>query len=918
MRRTAAFITHELRTQWRSLRFRVTAAAYVIAGSLPAALTYTRRSGGFFLIGSATYAQETMGVLPLLTAALAILLSLDGIGRERASGAWTTLALTDLTNAGYLVRRWIALLAVVVPLTAVPLLAAAGLAVAGGTPPAAPDAFWGPWLVHILPLAVLGTTLGLGLGTLGGNGMGMFVTAAVFLVGLPWLANRSLSHLGYGFRAPLVWLDLPAASFSVNRIARTFGDRDPERWIFPAPASEAGFDLGTLAEQSLADGCLFAMVAAAALGLAIARLRRTRPDLRPWSVRPDHPLRSFLRLVGKLRESLTLDPALAPADRIGLTLALLLAALSGAVVLARADRYDESVWRMVRAEMSPPEPMSRDVLPGLWTVEGTVAPDGRVALRVAGTLRNAGRTPERHLAFSLDREVKVAGIAADTGRVHPVRVWDRLLVELDPPLRPGERRELRFRLSGRPARTVFPDRPKPHRLVDHAFGAHQRSVFARDLIDFSPSYQVPSVSGYRVALSAEDLLPVPRYGPWTFTNDYGVDPRVADEVVFPKAEVRLSLAVPPGLFLADACGGMARRGRLESRCALPLSEVMVAGGRHRVLAGGATTGAAVAVFPGHRAAGELHLGFLARSSRMLGEAWPGLGGLDQTIVLEWPAEEIHDRGAYSWFFGRYWDPYQSFVRVQGRLIFLEERELIGSRPIDPEALVAEVVASRLAQRRRLDPDQQLFFRQFFRALALQRLGLGPERGAVVGPLTQRDLPLVLEAALKTSVPAYWRYRFPALLAALEHRTGREPLRAAVDELLSRAGERPATFEEFEEILRHHATEPVDGMIRDFFREARLPDLVLEDVRFRRAGDRWRATGRVRNRADGEAVCRVVLAAAVAPVETTVTIGTGGSVPFALETPHQPQAVFLDPDNECHRMVLLGAPRDRVFFEGGQP
>jgi hypothetical protein len=918
LRRTAAFIAYELRTQGRSLRFRVTAAVYVIAGSLPAALTYARRSSDLFLIGGATYAGETMHLLPLLTGALAILLSLDGIGRERSGGAWTTVALTDLTNAGYLFRRWIALLAVVVPLTAVPLLAAAGFAIAGGTPPAAPDAFWGPWLLHILPLAILGTTLGLGLGTIGGSGMGLFLTAAVFLVGFPWLVNRSLSHLGYSFGAPLAWLDLRTAGFSVSRIASAFNARDPDRWVFPAPATEAGFDLSTAAEQSLADGCLLAMVSAAALGLGIVRLRRTRPDLRPWTVREDHPLRSFLRVFGRLREAFTLDPALAPADRTGLTMALVLAALAGAVVLARADRYDESAWRMVRAEMNPPPPMSRDILPGLWTIEGTVTADGEVALRVAGTLRNAGRAPEAHLAFALARGLQVAGIAADAGRVRPVRIWDRLLVDLDPPLRPGESRELRFRLSGRPARTVFPDRPKPHRLVDQAFGAHQRSIFARDLIDFSPSYQVPAVSGYRVALRADDLLPVPRYGPWTFTNDYGVDPRVADEVVFPKAEVRLSLAVPPDLFLADACGGVAHGGRLESRCALPLAELMVAGGRHRVLTGGETAGTTVAVFPAHQGAGEIHLGFLARSARMLGEAWPGLGGLGQTVLLEWPDEAVHNRNPGFWFFDYYWEFDPRFVDVQGRLILLQEREIIGSRPIEPEALVAEVVASRLAQRRRLDPDQQLFFRRFFRALALQRLGLGPERGAVVGPLDQKDLPLIQEAALRTNVPAYWHHRFPALIAALEHRTGREPLRAAVDELLSREGDRPASFDEFEEILRRHATEPVDGLIRDFFRAPRMPELVLEDVAFRRTGDRWQATGRVHNLADGEAICRVVLAAAVTPVETTVTVETGGSVPFSLETPHRPQAVFLDPDNECHRMVRMGAPRDRVFFEGGRP
>jgi hypothetical protein len=72
---------------------------------------------------------------------------------------------------------------------------------------------------------------------------------------------------------------------------------------------------------------------------------------------------------------------------------------------------------------------------------------------------------------------------------------------------------------------------------------------------------------------------------------------------------------------------------------------------------------------------------------------------------------------------------------------------------------------------------------------------------------------------------------------------------------------------------------------------------------------------VRNLADGEAVCRVVLAAAVAPVETTITVGTGGSVAFSLETPHRPQAVFLDPDKECHRLVTSMVPQDQVFFKG---
>ncbi|HKH48719.1 MAG TPA: hypothetical protein VKM72_28980 [Thermoanaerobaculia bacterium] len=918
MRRTAAFILHELRTQGRSLRFRVAAGAYVTAGSLPAALTYLRRSGEFFRIGGATYASETMTVLPLLTGVLALLLSLDGIGRERSSGAWTTLGLTDLTNAGYLVRRWLALQVIVLPLSALPLLVTAGLVAAGGYPAPAPAVFWAPWLLHVLPLAALGVTLGLGLGTLGGNGMGAFVAAAVFLVALPWALNGALAPLGYRIQSPLRWLDHPSARLAVSRIAQVYGSLDDQGrfWLFPIPASEAGFDLSTRIEQSFADSLLPVLIAALAFGGAIARLRRTRPDLPPWTVRPAHPLRSFLQLSGRLRDAVLPDPALAPADRIAIALTLLLAAAAGAALLTRVDRYDERAWRMVRAEMNPPRPTPLDVLPGLWTVEGTVAADGEVALRVTGVMRNTGRSPQSHLAFALDEELKVREVAADAGRVRPTRVWDRLTVELDPPLAPGASRTLRFRLAGRPAQIAFAGRPKPERLVDPAFGGHQRARFDRDLIDLSPSYRIPAVSGYRVDLRAEDLLPVPRYGPWTFSNNYGY-PEVAAETVFPRAEVRLALAVPPGLFLADACGGVARGGRLESRCALPLHEVTVAGGRHQLLAGNGAGGAAVAVFPSHSAAGELHLGFLARGSRMLGEAWPGLGRLDGTVVLEWPDNSIHNRVPSYWFFSGE-GLNESFVEVRGRLIFLSEANLIQTRPIDPEALVAEVVSSRLSSRRRLDPDHPLFFLQLFRTLALQRLGLGPERGAVVGPLDLKDIPVVQVPALGEGYSAYWRLRFPALVAALEHRAGREPLRAAVDELLARGGDRPATFDEFAEILRRRAEQPVEGMFRDFFRAGRLPELVLEDVAFHRAGPGWRATGRVHNLADGEATCRVVLTAALTPAETTVTVGTGGTASFSLETQHRPQAVFLDPDHECHRMERKGAPRDRVFFEGGLP
>ena len=105
MRLTAAFVLHELRTQGRSLRFRVLAVAYVAFGSTPSVLAWSLRRDTGRPPGVATCMGEVMEVLPLLTAVLAVLLSLDLVGRERDEGAWSTVSLTGMTSAGYLLRR---------------------------------------------------------------------------------------------------------------------------------------------------------------------------------------------------------------------------------------------------------------------------------------------------------------------------------------------------------------------------------------------------------------------------------------------------------------------------------------------------------------------------------------------------------------------------------------------------------------------------------------------------------------------------------------------------------------------------------------------------------------------------------------------------------------------------------------------
>jgi len=277
VRLTAAFVAYELRTQARSLRFRAFAGLYALAGAMPAILIHALRSRNPFAIGQATYVDEVTAILPLLTAVLALLLSLDGVTREQGDGAWTTVTLCGVSNAGYLLRRWIALQALLVPLTALPLIAAAGIAAADGMQPLEPRVWAGPWLLLLVPIALCMSALGLGAGTIGGGPLSSLPLLAVLLAVLPALANEGLYRVRLVLDSPMAWLNLRRLAFSITRAAKAVQGRRDWGFEFPIPGSESGTDLAVLGIQSLVMVAPLAAVAAAALGMAVLYLRRTRP-----------------------------------------------------------------------------------------------------------------------------------------------------------------------------------------------------------------------------------------------------------------------------------------------------------------------------------------------------------------------------------------------------------------------------------------------------------------------------------------------------------------------------------------------------------------------------------------------------------------------------------------------------------------
>jgi hypothetical protein len=653
------------------------------------------------------------------------------------------------------------------------------------------------------------------------------------------------------------------------------------------------------------------------LGLAARYLRRTRPDVRPWRVRPDHPLRTFLRTVARLRERYTPDPAPSRTDLLAIGTALLLAAGGSALVIGHARRYEAlGRARFATEKAEGPAPTPADVLPGAWRVEGTLGPGRQVALVVTAEMRNLGSTPRGHLAFELNPLLEIAEARAGEGRLALSRSWDRLAVELNPPIPPGGRRELRFRLAGEPAEVLIDPRLFDFPSFHKRFGDHLHARFDRDLLDLSTSYEAPAISPRRIRLTASDLSPIPRYQAWKLDEDL----RVQDESYTPQADVTISLAGLPGVFLADTCGSATRSGRLASGCRLPLTELAVVGGRYQSLPS-QESGTTVAVYPVHAKLGELHLAFLNGGTHRLEEAWPGLADLRRMVVLEWSGDRIFDPDPIGVAWGTRWRGSSELpVSVQGNLVMISEGDLTQAGDLlKPEGFLAEVVASRLSRRRPFAQEDARLFRHLFRDLALQRLGLGPESGAAVEGLKPGQGGVIRVAPPSEYYGSlYWTKRFPALLTGLRHRMGEEALRQAIEELLSgRNDQRPGTRQDLYDALARHGGPDLPRFLQDNFVDGKLAEPVLEGVEFRQAPDGWHVTGRMHNRGDAQALCKVVLTTDLGPVAAMVQADGGKDGAFELRTPRRPQTVLLDPDKECHRLVPSAAPGDRVFFQGGK-
>ncbi len=913
MRLLASICRIERLLQLRSARFRIAAIGYAVLAAIPACLLFFFfRHATSTAVGPASYLAQTLEIQPFLTVLLVVLVAGNRSSIEAQQQLWPVLAAAPMTNAGYVLRRWLALLTLLVPLSLLPSVLTAALAFASGAESLDPVLWGATWALQILPLVVVLSAFWLAWVTITG---GEIAAAITTLVGFPLvvtvvnqlLVGRRLTMSGFddwlSYRSTFRWIEITLWSMG----------EDSER-LPNFAATEAPYDLTAAASRILPPLLPLLGAAALGLGLSVGFLRRTRRDLPPRPVPPEHQLRTFLEKLNHLRQRYAPDGGLGWRERLMAVLGVVVLVASAAAVLAHQLHFHRLAARRYQAEKEHVwAPLPLAVGPSSWSLHGRIGRGGALEIEAAGRFVNRGAAAAETLVFSLNPALEVARLTVPERRVEQQRAWDRLRLRLDPPLAAGESLDVAFHVTGAPTEIDF---YFGWGRGDRAFAKNYKSFlgarFPRDVPDFSRSRARRAVSERRIHLRASDLGPVPRYTRWTWTNPeeggalgaspWGLDVRTESEPI--EVDLELDLAAPPEWFLADTCGHASRieegRSRLRGTCRTSLAGLEVAGGA--LVPARADFGEVVfAALPAHRGESQTQVEALARVAALSERAWPGLPGLDGLVALEWPPEPSVDlrAGMFRW--------QQPEPELSGRLLYVPEQLMISSEPLAPENLVAQVLARDLLARRAAVPEQEVFFRELFGALMIRRMGLEDGRGATVSG--ESWVKMFLQTPILGARPDngyIWKLRFPAVLVELESRVGSETFYAVIESFLS-AGATPGTAEELLAELEARSGRSLARMVEDHFQGGALPMLQLEEVRSQHVGGAWKVEGKVRNVGTGEAVCPVIVKTEVGEMKLEVTVGSASASPFAVRTQAKPHTVLLDPQRTCYRFVTKASP-----------
>ena len=884
MRLLRVFLAHELATQIRSARFHGMTFAYLLVATAPAVAAYFVGSRGGAVIGATLYAELMDTFQPFATTLFAAVLAVDIVSRERDENSLAVASMAPVSATGYVLRRWSALLLLLVPITLVPrAIAMALLAHADRAMPDAAPLLFG-WLVHIAPLLIVVSAFSTALGTISGRTvLALLLGGGLFTIGLG-IANDLLA---YTHRQ----IDSPAAFFGLNKaFARSL------QWQFlnMSIPSAAGYPLAQEIERTTVQGALAAGVAALSIGLSCSYLRRTKRDLRPWRISEQHPLRSFLRIANRMREELAPDGALEIPERVALALGLLTSIVALVLLAQRHDAFERLAAERYAAETTGVAPMPAAIVPSSASMRGRITRGGVLEATATLTMRNDGPAPQRDLAFALNRGIVIERVQPSRGSASVQRVWERVGVTLDPPLAPRESRSIAFALRGAPG--IHEIALPGARSLGARWRRYANATRSFDMADLSQSMIYRAATAQGMVLEGPQLLPVPRYSPWNvvayepWENPDGSDELFTRERVTPPAALSIDLAVADDFLAIDACG-TAARGRIASRCTSALGDYILVAARYDTtsLPGGIT----LAHLPVHARLAQAHAPALAGAIETARQSWPSFALPPGAMFVEraaFPGERYYGE----------WNRTAAMraLASHGPLNLIPEPMFIRTRPLDRSMLAAALIANALQSRRAVASEEQAFFREFYETIASWRTG-GPKPNAVeTGPMHPITDPIVAESRYIRGTP-----RLSKVLADIEYRVGAERLIEAVEEFTSQW--RTGTARELLATIGRHGGVDLGRVYDDYFIGTALPRLTLDGVTFTRAGDAWEVRGSVKNEGTGEVFCPVVLRSAAGSARTIVRVDSASATPFVLRTAHVPRTVQLDPERVVYRFAAVG-------------
>lgn len=893
MRVLGAFVSHEVTTQVRSARFKILAIAYVVLASSPAVAIYlASRNLGYVLDGGA-YAWALRVLQPSLTALFATVLAVDAIIREREEGSFGVISLAPLSASGYVFRRWIALLVIAVPITIVPSLVAGVLvAHAERRMPAVAPLAW-EWLLHVVPPLLVMSGLMLALGTITGRTiLAILAYGAAMTFGLGFLQDGlSYAHRHLEGPGDLIGFD----PMTMHRVVWTV-----RGWWSFDPPTVAGYPIEEELDVLLPESALIVAFTVLFLSIAPAFLRRTRPDVKPWRIRDDHPLRTMLRGLNRIRENYRPDAGLQPSDRAVMIFGVLAAIACIAFLLNRESRYIALARERYAAESGKePSHMSVTLVPRSIRVEGDA---GRtIRTRTTFEIENRGSRPEQHLGFALHRGLEIRNVNATCGKTRVTRQWERLGIDLDSPIAPNGTCTVTIDVEGRPDAIVFNLRGKGR------FGARyrrwERATTAMDLSDLSRSTFTPAATRHRLILAASDFAPVPRYTPWRLDiANVGTNRDTTSfiaEGVATVSDVGLSLRLPEGFTAVDSCGAVSTK-RIDSRCRFAFSDLRITAARFKTVPLGRAT---LVHLQRHEDLARIHGPAMAEALTIAERAWPGLDISGNAVFVEKPITDDSERASY----------YQPLlggpIEASGSMISIAEWLFIRRQPLPPAQIGGAIISSNLRGRRVVDPKERAFFMAFFGEVARSRIGGGDARVATIGGKGPRPSTDPLRHLYR---PTEAQDRLRGVLVDLEYRVGADRIVEGVNEFVAASG--TGTAKELLDGIGRRAKVNLDNMYRDYFAGDALPKLTIEEASFVRDGRRWTVRGYVHNLATGEALCPVVLRTQFGSARQTILVGANERVPFALTTDYEPKTLQLDPDKIVYRHAAVGTV-DSIDYEG---